>query len=184
MATEAIQCLIMTAQQGVPVQFDSYEALAAQCLSEGIGEIIVTGSHVLKGYYQGHGDEMHKIHIKNGAIWHRTGDLGRFDTQGRLWLVGRAQGAISDARGTLYPFSVECALNSAFGIEKSAILAHRGKRVLVVEQGQKVPKDILEKLSWANIDQIHLTKKLPMDKRHNAKIDYPALRVLLEKEIL
>jgi hypothetical protein len=30
-------------------------------------------------------------------------------------------------------------------------------------------------LPWAEIDQV-LNRKIPLDRRHNAKVDYPALR--------
>ena len=34
-----------------------------------------------------------------------------------------------------------------------------------------------------HLDDIRVVNRLPMDKRHNAKIDYPALHAMLEKEI-
>lgn len=50
-----------------------------------IGEIVVTGQHVLKGYLDGRGDDETKFRVEE-EIWHRTGDSGYLDEQGRLWL--------------------------------------------------------------------------------------------------
>ena len=36
-------------------------------------------------------------------------------------------------------------------------------------------------LRWANLDAVQILPSLPVDRRHNAKIDYPALRRLLER---
>jgi hypothetical protein len=37
-----------------------------------------------------------------------------------------------------------------------------------------------ESLRWATLDEIRVLKRLPVDKRHNAQIDYPALNRLLK----
>jgi hypothetical protein len=41
-----------------------------------------------------------------------------------------------------------------------------------------------EKLLWAALDEIRIYPRLPVDRRHNAKIDYPALRRLLDRSSL
>jgi len=136
-------------------------------------EIIVCGDTVLKRYYKGLGDRENKI-IDGDKIWHRTGDAGFIDSQGRLWLLGRVSQAISDKHGMLYPFSVECVLDTHFGI-RGATLLHNGKRTVVVDKDVNVR----EILSQFKIEDIKKVKKLPMDKRHNAKIDYAALKNIL-----
>jgi acyl-CoA synthetase (AMP-forming)/AMP-acid ligase II len=52
------------------------------------GEIVVNGPHVTTSYLDGHGEETTKFTVGN-AEWHRTGDTGYFDHEGRLWLLGR-----------------------------------------------------------------------------------------------
>jgi hypothetical protein len=39
---------------------------------------------------------------------------------------------------------------------------------------------LAETLSWAALDEIRILPRMPVDKRHNAKIDYPSLRRLFE----
>jgi len=137
------------------------------------GEIVVTGEHVLPGYLHGLGDSETKFEAA-GHRWHRTGDAGYMDEQGRLWLLGRCAAKVVDERGTLYPFAVECAAQPW----RTAFVNHNGQRVLAVEPG--TPADLSNRLLWAQIDEVYTIRRIPMDKRHNAKVDYPALRQLLE----
>jgi long-chain acyl-CoA synthetase len=60
-----------------------------------VGELLVKGPNVMEGYYRNQSatDEV----LKDG--WLHTGDLGRFDSDGRLYIVGRAKDVIVDAGG-------------------------------------------------------------------------------------
>ncbi|MBV9614111.1 MAG: AMP-binding protein, partial [Ktedonobacteraceae bacterium] len=150
------------------------------------GEIVVSGGHVLPGYVNGRGDEETKFRVDN-TIWHRTGDMGYLDTQGRLWLLGRCAARIKDQHGTLYPFTVECAISSHSAIRRSAVAAFHKQRILALELEKHAPSPDLQAIdrsvAWANFDAIRIYKHLPVDKRHNAKIDYPALSQLLEADL-
>lgn len=150
------------------------------------GEIIVTGDHVLKGYLNGQGDSETKIHV-DGRVWHRTGDAGYLDERGRLWLMGRCSARVEDPRGVIYPFAVECAATAFPQIRRTALTPHRSRRVLCVEIDRMSEEEMAalkEKLSWAELDEIRIYSRLPVDARHNAKIDYPALRRLLDRSPL
>jgi acyl-CoA synthetase (AMP-forming)/AMP-acid ligase II len=146
------------------------------------GEILVHGAHVLRGYLHGAGDEETKVRVGE-EIWHRTGDAGYLDAHGRLWLLGRADAAINDDRGRLYPFAVECAASRITLVRRSALIQHDGRRLLIVELTSREVADpaaaIRDALAWARIDAVIPVARLPVDARHNAKIDYPALRRLL-----
>jgi acyl-CoA synthetase (AMP-forming)/AMP-acid ligase II len=147
------------------------------------GEIVVHGAHVLRGYLHGEGDEATKFKVDD-QVWHRTGDAGFMDDRGRLWLLGRADAKIQDELGTIYPFAVECAASGIDGIHRSALIQHDRKRVLIVQPNPNPPPDlettILKQLAWANIQSVRMLKRIPLDKRHNAKIDYPALRKMIQ----
>ena len=143
------------------------------------GEIVVTGAHVVRGYLGGVGDEETKFSV-DGEIWHRTGDAGYLDARGRLWLLGRAAAVIEDSRGTLYPFAVECAARGLLAIKGAVVVSHLGNRVLIVERprgalGSGVARE-LGALEWAHLDEIVTWPAIPMDRRHNSKVDYPAVR--------
>ena len=139
------------------------------------GEIVVSGGHVLSGYLDGVGDTETKFEV-DGARWHRTGDLGYLEAAGRLWLLGRCSGKIHDERGTLYPFAVECAAMQTAAVRRAALAAVDGRRVLAIEGDKSLsPDSIKSALSWAHLDQVVFLDRVPVDKRHNAKVDYVEL---------
>jgi acyl-CoA synthetase (AMP-forming)/AMP-acid ligase II len=148
------------------------------------GEIIVSGEHVLTGYLDALGDAETKTH-SGATIWHRTGDAGWVDPQGRVWLLGRASEKLPPfpspenlpAEALHYPFAIECALREAFPGTRTAALAFRSKRCLVIETKNA---DIGKFAKTLGIGEIIHVEKIPLDRRHNAKTDYPALRSLLE----
>jgi acyl-CoA synthetase (AMP-forming)/AMP-acid ligase II len=136
---------------------------------------------VLAGYWRGVGDAETKLRV-GGVVWHRTGDLGVLDDRGRLWLLGRAAAAITDARGVTYPFAVECALRMRWPGLRSAFVAHEGRRVLVVEDAGAPPDAALRAtLAWTTVDDVVRVRRIPLDGRHNSKVDYPGLRRLLAR---
>jgi olefin beta-lactone synthetase len=149
------------------------------------GEIVVSGAHVLTGYLHGQADQETKIRV-GARIWHRTGDAGYFDESGRLWLLGRCAARVDDAHGLLYPLAVEAAVRQHSFVKQVAFLAYGGRRLLVVEgEGQLTPpqlQTLQDGLDWAQIDQV-IVMQVPMDRRHNAKIDYPTLQRLLAQRL-
>ncbi|HEX4715891.1 MAG TPA: AMP-binding protein [Ktedonobacteraceae bacterium] len=180
-----LQVRILREQWGTPLGRYNESAFDATCLPAGSpGEVVVSGEHVLPGYVNGHGDRETKFRV-NGTLWHRTGDMGYFDAQGRLWLLGRCAAQIKDGRGTLYPFTVECAISSHPYVRRAAAAAVHGRRVLALELAEHASvadqEAIRQAVTWAEFDTLQIYKHLPVDKRHNAKIDYPALNRLLEQ---
>lgn len=70
----------------------------------GVGEIIVKGSNVMKGYYRN--EKATADILKNG--WLHTGDLGKLDTNDNLYIVGRKKDTILGASGeNVYPDELE-----------------------------------------------------------------------------
>jgi acyl-CoA synthetase (AMP-forming)/AMP-acid ligase II len=144
-----------------------------------VGEIVVAGEHVIPGYVHGRGDEETKVAV-DGRRWHRTGDAGRLDDDGRLWLLGRCAHAVEAPAGRVYPLQVEAAVRAGWGL-RAAFLLHGGARTLVVEgEGGAAVADLREVLAWAGIERVEAVEALPTDRRHNAKIDVAALRRLLD----
>lgn len=168
---------------GRPIPALDERTFEAMCLAAGEpGEIVVSGAHVLTGYLGGVGDEETKLRVRD-TVWHRTGDAGYLDAQGRLWLLGRAEARIRDDAGELYPFAVEAAASALADVRRSALIACGGRRVLAVEPrpGAEPGLDaaVRRTLPWAKLDEIRIVRRVPVDGRHNAKVDYPALRRLL-----
>jgi long-chain acyl-CoA synthetase len=73
------------------------------------GEILVRGSGVASGYWNGH--EMRSVTNEGDDGWYRTGDLGALDEQGNLFFRGRKKEVIVTPGGmNIYPQDLEAAL--------------------------------------------------------------------------
>ena len=149
-----------------------------------VGEIVVSGPHVVTGYIRPLDDAESKIRVGD-TIWHRTGDSGWLDDQNRLWLTGRCSAGVGAPPRVIYPLMVEAALADHPCLARTAFLSHRGERLLLVELKHPTRvfdrDELLRTLPWAGIDRVVELPRIPLDKRHNAKIDYPALHDELEK---
>ena len=180
-----IQLRIVRDQWGTPLGPFTAAEFNAQCQPpEAPGEIVVSGEHVLASYLHGVGDHETKFHV-DGVVWHRTGDAGYLDVRGRLWLLGRCAARIRDNRGELYPFAAETAAYDDPGVKRAAAIAHRGRRILTIEYFDgRTTSDLTalrQALAWARFDEVRVCREIPVDSRHNAKIDYPRLHQLLDQ---
>ena len=176
---------ILPDRWGQPIGPYPGEAFEHDSLRAGsAGEIVVAGDHVLGGYLGGLGDSETKFKV-DGRTWHRTGDAGYLDASGRLWLLGRASAKLRDEHGIVYPFAVECAAMAVDSVRRCALVQHEGKRVLVTQlSGDEAGSAIAQlecQLAWARLSEILVVATIPVDRRHNAKVDYPALHALLKR---
>lgn len=86
---------------------------------EGVGEIIVKGPNVMLGYYKNE-EETNKS-LKDG--WFYTGDLGKIDENGYLYITGRCKSVIVTKNGkNIYPEEVEYHLNDNPLISESLVM--------------------------------------------------------------
>ena len=86
---------------------------------EGVGEIIVKGPNVMLGYYED--EEKTKQTIIDG--WFHTGDLGKIDENGYLYITGRCKSVIVTKNGkNIYPEEVEYYLNDNPLISEALVL--------------------------------------------------------------
>jgi acyl-CoA synthetase (AMP-forming)/AMP-acid ligase II len=181
----AVQLRILRDQWGSAVGPYTEAKFAAECLPPGqAGEIVVSGPHVLTGYLHGDGDRETKFRVGE-TIWHRTGDAGYLDECNRLWLLGRCAARVTDRHGVLYPLGAEMVACQDPRVRRAALGNHAGRRVLALESNSWwwLPNllELTRRLAWAEIDELRMYRRLPVDARHNAKIDYPRLVRLLQK---
>jgi acyl-CoA synthetase (AMP-forming)/AMP-acid ligase II len=140
-----------------------------------VGEVVVAGRHVNPRYWK---DEKATLFYKvplESLVWHRTGDLARFDSQGRLWLVGR----VGEGVNGVYPLEVEGLLEGLGWVARAGLVEVGGQAVLGVEV-MDPPEQWEERLkAAARVDRVVEVKAVPVDARHNAKVDRVALKALL-----
>jgi len=149
-----------------------------------VGEVVVCGAHVDQGDETVPGS---KIRAADGSVWHRTGDAGRWDERGRLWLVGRTTDALNTSRGTVFPYPVEAAAGSIRGIRQAAVSQHitTGDVAVAVRLAPSPGREWAPELRallaehGLAVADIHVTAEIPCDARHGSKVDRLALRRLL-----
>ena len=143
------------------------------------GEICIRARHASDGY-----DALWATqNSTRRAGWHRSGDVGHLDDAGRLWIEGRAAHLILTADGTLTPVGLEHQAESVAGVKQAAAVgvgpAGTQQLVLVVSTTEP-PKDVVASQQLADavraaissdVAAVLTTKKLPVDRRHNAKIE-------------
>jgi len=83
-----------------------------------IGEIVVKGENVMKGYYKN--PEATAATLKDG--WLLTGDLGYVDEEGYYYIVGRKKELIIRGGVNIYPKDVEEVLYKYPGVAEAAVV--------------------------------------------------------------
>jgi long-chain acyl-CoA synthetase len=97
-----------------------------------VGEIFIAGPTVMKGYYKD--PEATAEVLRDG--WLHTGDLGRFDEEGYLYIVGRVKDMIIRGGQNIYPQQIEDVISRLPGVEECCVVgveeARWGQEVLAV----------------------------------------------------
>jgi acyl-CoA synthetase (AMP-forming)/AMP-acid ligase II len=149
------------------------------------GEIVVRGPVVTRAYAL---QEQATIQAKisdGDHFWHRMGDVGYLDDQGRLWFCGRLAHRVATANGTMDTIPCEAIFNEHPQVSRSALVGlgerNRQTPVIIVEpRGPLAGQDRqlfaeLRQLALAHPHTAHIEHFLihgsfPVDIRHNAKI--------------
>jgi len=132
------------------------------------GEIVCQGAALFQGYYKD--EESSKAAIIDG--WFHTGDLGQFDSEGYLKIVGRKKDLLITAGGkNIAPSHIEHKLMQSDFINQVVVLGDRERYLaaLIVPEKEAV-------LKWAKENNINLDLSKPLQ-------DSPDLIKLIEKEI-
>jgi acyl-CoA synthetase (AMP-forming)/AMP-acid ligase II len=147
-----------------------------------IGEIVATGPSVTKSY-DGlkYATRRAKIRDTGGRVWHRMGDAGYLDDEGRLWFCGRIAERVMTVEGPMYTDCCEGVFNAMKGVARSALIG-LGKApeqtpaiVIEKEKGADLTEDdVLEFAAvfpvTRSIQRVFFSGDFPVDVRHNAKI--------------
>ncbi len=153
-----------------------------------IGEIIVAGPTVTTAY-DGLPEATAAAKVFAPVLYHRLGDLGYLDAEGRLWFCGRRAEAVHTANGPLYTEQVEPLFNTHPGVRRCALVgtgrAGAQRPALVVEPvapqwtaSSSACRHFTRQLHalaqrhphTAQVKVFYFHEKFPVDVRHNAKI--------------
>jgi len=89
---------------------------------DGIGEILVRGPNVMQGYFK---NPAATAEVMTGG-WYHTGDLGRLDDDGFLFICGRVKNLIVTPNGkNVYPEEVEIELLKSPYIAEVMVYGHK-----------------------------------------------------------
>jgi len=159
-----------------------------EMIDEKVGELLVAGDHVAR--VAGDADE-----------WHHMGDTGWFDEEGRFRIAGRVHSTIwRDGKAVHAQLVEQAARGDDSRIRRVAAVGVDGRVVVVIEVDESTSRQVVEKkpaqplddsttrrledsirarieAAGYDADQIIITTEpLPVDPRHNSKIDYAKLR--------
>lgn len=155
-----------------------------------VGEIIVKSDVVTPGYFEkSEATALAKIN-EEGELWHRMGDMGKLDSAGNLWFLGRKTHRIERAGRLITSIAFESVFNHHLGLKRTALIAHGPSRelALVVEgKESNALKEQIKELAQRHehtreLKHIFFKERFPLDVRHNIKIDRLALAREFNKE--
>jgi olefin beta-lactone synthetase len=153
-----------------------------------IGEIVVSGPVVTHEYF--HRPEATRLakiaDPARGAFYHRMGDVGYFDGQGRLWFCGRKSQRVIVSGKSLFTVPCEAIFNAHPQVARSALVGvnkrGRVRPVICVEavrwpsrpERRRLVEELLERAGLyahtRTIETILFHRSFPVDARHNSKI--------------
>jgi acyl-CoA synthetase (AMP-forming)/AMP-acid ligase II len=161
-----------------------------------IGELIVHGPQASPVYVtRSEANATSKI-ADDDSCWHRMGDVGFVDAEGRFWYCGRKSHRVETASGTLFTECVESVFNTHKAVRRSALVGvgPRGCQapVVIVELQPSCRRDdwTRELIAFAqshaqtrSIVHFLAHPSLPVDVRHNAKINRESLATWAAKRL-
>lgn len=155
-----------------------------------VGEVVTRGDHTMSGYW-GSDDESATKSVSDG--WLYTGDLGRIDPAGRVYLIDRKGDMIISGGYNVYPREVEDVIAELPGIAEVAVIGvgdpEWGQRIVAlysVRDGEHVAADAIlahcrQRLaSYKKPKDVRLVETFPL--QATGKISKKQLRVELESE--
>ena len=104
-------------QESVGRILPDYEVKIVNADAKGIGEVYLKGKGMFDAYFSPWQSKKQVLH--NG--WFKTGDIGRLDKEGFLFLVGREKNIINFAGMKIFPYEVESVINQHLDIKESLV---------------------------------------------------------------
>lgn len=168
-----------------------------------VGEIAVRGPMVTR-LYIGRPEATRLAKIADGdAVWHRMGDLGSLDAQGRLWFFGRKSQRVQLAAQCLYTEPCELVFSQHPAVFRAALVGvtragSRAAAIVIEPQPGQMPRSPAARAQLTRellalgaahamtrpIQTVLFHPSFPVDIRHNAKIFREQLAVWAQSQVL
>ncbi len=194
-----LEIIAVPARSG-PIHADEAGLRAMQLPPGEVGELLVRGSHVSAGYYRNpSADEAIKIRTGPDRTWHRLGDLGYVDAAGRIFLVGRVNDAVRlGGAAAVHPLAVEPVVDALPFVARSGIAGIDGDGgpglVIAYEprsggrrRGERARREQRVRAACGRVgvhpDRVLELARIPVDARHNGKVDHARLAVLCRRRL-
>jgi acyl-CoA synthetase (AMP-forming)/AMP-acid ligase II len=141
------------------------------------GEVLVRGAHVVRP-------------TATSDDWHRTSDVARIDTHGRLWLLGRVGDGVLHRGQLVWPGAVEAHALKVPGVDAAGFVAHaraaEGELAIAVTGGVSrtdAATRVRAALAERRLDSVavRVVDRIPMDARHDSKVSRRELAKMLER---
>lgn len=157
-----------------------------------VGEITVQSASTTRAYLRQEANTFAKIKLGNEII-HRTGDVGYFDKEGRLWYCGRKSQRVETPNSIFFTEQIEGVFNAHPSVQRTALVGVDREPTLWVQANPgKVNQDTIRRELMdlakdhpqaSQIKTFLFMKKFPTDVRHNSKIIREELQLLAKKRL-
>jgi acyl-coenzyme A synthetase/AMP-(fatty) acid ligase len=146
------------------------------------GEILIAAGHVKDRY-----DRQWAVERQSSRTtgWHRSGDVGHLDNEGRLWVEGRLVHVLTTPHGPLTPVGVEQRVEELDTVKAAAVVGvgpvgTQQVVVVVVPAEQQSRRPVLagaelsasvREAAGVRVTAVLTLDALPVDIRHASKVD-------------
>lgn len=147
-----------------------------------VGEIIVKGNGVMKEYYRN--PELTAQTMRNG--WLHTGDLGRMDEEGFIYIVDRKKDLVISGGENIYPVEIEAVILRHPKVRDVAVIGTPDERlgevvtaVIEPREGEMLTKEEVSSFCEENLPRYKRPRYLFFDqipRSPSGKIEKPKLR--------
>ncbi len=147
-----------------------------------VGEIIVKGAGIMKEYYKN--PEQTRTVILDG--WLYTGDLGKADEEGLIFLVDRKKDLIISGGENIYPVELEAAIIKHPKVHDAAVIGTPDDRlgeiataVIQPKKGEELTQEEIERFCEEQLPRYKRPRKIIFDavpRSPTGKIEKPKLR--------
>jgi long-chain acyl-CoA synthetase len=152
------------AQRGsVGKPLPGFELRLDECDADGVGAIHIRGPGLFNAYYRPW--QSREQDCLDG--WFATGDLGRVDAQGHLFIVGREKAVINFVGMKIFPQEVEAVLNRHPAIREALVTGAPHPRfgelpvarIVLRDEAAEIPLDELRRFCYERLAQYKVPKE-------------------------